>query len=134
VLLGGRVAEDLIFQDITTGAQNDLERATKIARQMVTEYGMSDALGPITLGRKEHQIFLGKDLSQERDYSEEVANKIDKEVRAIIDKAYTKAKELLTKNKRKLRKIAKNLIERETLEGAELDMLLNGAKLVSLVK
>ena len=134
VLLGGRVAEDLIFQDITTGAQNDLERATKIARQMVTEYGMSDALGPITLGRKEHQIFLGKDLSQERDYSEEVANKIDKEVRAIIDTAYTKAKELLTKNKRKLRKIAKNLIERETLEGAELDMLLNGAKLVSLVK
>ena len=134
VLLGGRVAEDLIFQDITTGAQNDLERATKIARQMVTEYGMSDALGPITLGRKEHQIFLGKDLSQERDYSEEIANKIDKEVRAIIDKAYTKAKELLTKNKRKLRKIAKNLIERETLEGAELDMLLNGAKLASLVK
>ena len=131
VLLGGRVAEDLIFKDITTGAQNDLERATKIARQMVTEYGMSDTLGPVTLGRKEHQIFLGKDISQDRDYSEEVANKIDKEVRAIIDTAYTKAKELLTKNKRKLRKIAKNLIERETLEGADLDMLLSGAKLAS---
>jgi len=134
VLLGGRVAEDLIFKDITTGAQNDLERATKIARQMVTEYGMSDTLGPVTLGRKEHQIFLGKDISQDRDYSEEVANKIDKEVRAIIDTAYTKAKELLTKNKRKLRKIAKNLIERETLEGADLDMLLSGAKLASKTK
>jgi len=101
---------------------------------MVTEYGMSDTLGPVTLGRKEHQIFLGRDISQDRDYSEEVANKIDKEVRAIIDTAYTKAKELLTKNKRKLKKIAKNLIERETLEGAELDMLLNGAKLASLTK
>ena len=134
VLLGGRVAEDLIFKDVTTGAQNDLERATKIARQMVTEYGMSDTLGPVTLGRKEHQIFLGKDISQDRDYSEEVANKIDKEVRAIIDTAYTKAKELLTKNKRKLRKIAKNLIERETLEGADLDMLLSGAKLASKTK
>ena len=134
VLLGGRVAEDLIFKDVTTGAQNDLERATKIARQMVTEYGMSDTLGPLTLGRKEHQIFLGRDISQDRDYSEEVANKIDKEVRAIIDTAYTKAKELLTKNKRKLKKIAKNLIERETLEGADLDMLLSGAKLASKTK
>ena len=132
VLLGGRVAEDMIFQDITTGAQNDLERATKIARQMVTEYGMSDTLGPITLGRKEHQIFLGRDISQERDYSEEIANKIDKEVRKIIESAYTKAKEILSKNKRKLKKVARNLIERETLEGKELDMLLNGAKLASL--
>jgi len=132
VLLGGRVAEDMIFQDITTGAQNDLERATKIARQMVTEYGMSDSLGPITLGRKEHQIFLGRDISQERDYSEEIANKIDKEVRKIIESAYTQAKEILSKNKRKLKKVARNLIERETLEGKELDMLLNGAKLASL--
>jgi cell division protease FtsH len=134
VLLGGRVAEDMIFQDITTGAQNDLERATKIARQMVTEYGMSDSLGPITLGRKEHQIFLGRDISQERDYSEEIANKIDKEVRKIIESAYTQAKEILSKNKRKLKKVARNLIERETLEGKELDMLLNGAKLASLKK
>ena len=134
VLLGGRVAEDLIFQDVTTGAQNDLERATKIARQMVTEFGMSETLGPVTLGRKEHQVFLGKDLSQERDYSEEVANKIDKEVRSIIDAAYAKASNILSKNKRKLKKIAKNLIERETLEGDELDMLMNGAKLVSLGK
>lgn len=134
VLLGGRVAEDLIFQDVTTGAQNDLERATKIARQMITEYGMSETLGPMTLGRKEHQVFLGKDISQERDYSEEVANKIDKEIRIIIDSAYAKAKEILTKNKRKLKKIATSLIERETLEGTELDLLLNGARLASVTK
>jgi cell division protease FtsH len=132
VLLGGRVAEDIIFKDVTTGAQNDLERATKLARQMVTEYGMSDTIGPITLGRKEHEIFLGRDISENRDYSEEVANKIDKEVRKIIETAYTRAKDILTKNKRKLKKIARNLIERETLEGKELDDLLNGIKLTNL--
>ncbi len=134
VLLGGRVAEDIVFKDVTTGAQNDLERATKLARQMVTEYGMSDTIGPITLGRKEHQIFLGRDISQERDYSEEIANKIDKEVRKIIENAYSRAKDILTKNKRKLKKIARNLMERETLEGKELDDLLNGIKLANLTK
>jgi len=125
VLLGGRVAEDIVFKDITTGAQNDLERATKLARQMVTEYGMSDTIGPITLGRKEHQIFLGRDISEQRDYSEEVANKIDKEVKKIIESAYSRAK---------LKKIARNLIERETLEGKDLDDLLNGIKLANLTK
>jgi cell division protease FtsH len=134
VLLGGRVAEDIVFKDVTTGAQNDLERATKLARQMVTEYGMSDTIGPITLGRKEHEIFLGRDISQERDYSEEIANKIDKEVRKIIENAYSRAKDILTKNKRKLKKIARNLMERETLEGKDLDALLNGIKLASLTK
>jgi len=134
VLLGGRVAEDIIFKDITTGAQNDLERATKIARQMITEYGMSDAIGPITLGRKEHQIFLGRDISEQRDYSEEIANKIDKEVKKIIESAFSRAKDILTKNKRKLKKIARNLIEKETLEGKDLDDLLNGVKLASLTK
>jgi cell division protease FtsH len=134
VLLGGRVAEDLIFKDVTTGAQNDLERATKIARQMVTEFGMSETLGPITLGRKEHEIFLGRDISEKRDYSEEIANKIDKEVKKIIESAYVRAKDILTKNKRKLKKIARNLIERETLEGKELDDLLNGIKLANLTK
>ena len=134
VLLGGRVAEDIVFKDVTTGAQNDLERATKLARQMVTEYGMSDTIGPITLGRKEHEIFLGRDISQERDYSEEIANKIDKEVSKIIENAYSRAKDILTKNKRKLKKIARNLMERETLEGKELDDLLNGVKLASLTK
>jgi cell division protease FtsH len=134
VLLGGRVAEDIVFKDVTTGAQNDLERATKIARQMVTEFGMSESLGPVTLGRKEHEIFLGRDISEQRDYSEEVANKIDKEVKKIIEIAYARAKEILTKNKSKLKKIARNLIERETLEGKDLDDLLNGIKLVSLTK
>jgi cell division protease FtsH len=134
VLLGGRVAEDIVFKDVTTGAQNDLERATKIARQMVTEFGMSESLGPVTLGRKEHEIFLGRDISENRDYSEEVANKIDKEVRKIIESAYTQAKDILTKNKRKLKKIARNLMERETLEGKDLDDLLNGIKLASLTK
>ncbi|GAG64158.1 unnamed protein product, partial [marine sediment metagenome] len=134
VLLGGRVAEDIVFKDVTTGAQNDLERATKLARQMVTEYGMSDTIGPITLGRKEHQIFLGRDISQERDYSEEIANKIDKEVKKIVESAYTRAKDILIKNKRKLKKIARNLMERETLEGKDLDDLLNGIKLASLTK
>jgi len=134
VLLGGRVAEDIVFKDVTTGAQNDLERATKLAHQMVTEYGMSDTIGPITLGRKEHQIFLGRDISEQRDYSEEIANKIDKEVRKIIENAYSRAKDILTKNKRKLKKIARNLMERETLEGKDLDDLLNGIKLASLTK
>ncbi|MEA2087769.1 MAG: ATP-dependent zinc metalloprotease FtsH [Candidatus Caldatribacteriota bacterium] len=134
VLLGGRVAEDIIFKDVTTGAQNDLERATKLARQMVTEYGMSDTIGPITLGRKEHEIFLGRDISEQRDYSEEIANKIDKEVKKIIESAYTRAKDIITKNKRKLKKIARNLIERETLEGKDLDNLLNGIKLANLTK
>lgn len=134
VLLGGRVAEDIVFKDVTTGAQNDLERATKLARQMVTEYGMSDTIGPITLGRKEHEIFLGRDISQERDYSEEIASKIDKEVSKIIENAYSRAKDILTKNKRKLKRIARNLMEKETLEGKEIDDLLNGIKLASLTK
>jgi len=101
---------------------------------MVTEFGMSEALGPITLGRKEHQIFLGRDISEQRDYSEEIANKIDKEVRKIIESAYTRAKDILTKNKRKLKKVARNLMERETLDGKELDDLLNGIKLSKLNK
>lgn len=131
VLLGGRVAEELIFKDITTGAQNDLERATKIARQMVTEYGMSDTIGPMTLGRKEHQIFLGRDISEDRNYSDEIAFQIDKEVEKIIENAYNKAKEILTKNKRKLKKVATTLLQKETLEGEELDNLMKGVKLAT---
>lgn len=131
VLLAGRVAEELIFKDITTGAQNDLERATKIARQMVTEFGMSESLGPITLGRKEHQVFLGRDIAEDRNYSDEVAFQIDKEVEKIISSAYNRARELLEKNKRKLKKIAASLLEKETLEREELDELLKGVKLAS---
>lgn len=131
VLLAGRVAEELTFKDVTTGAQNDLERATKIARQMVTEYGMSETIGPMTLGKKEQQVFLGRDFAENRNYSEEVAFQIDKEVEKIIDTAYSRAKELLVKNKSKLKKIANNLLEKETLEGEELDILLKGVKLAT---
>lgn len=131
VLLGGRVAEEIIFKDITTGAQNDLERATKIARQMVTEFGMSESIGPMTLGRKEHQVFLGKDISEDRNYSDEIAFQIDKEVEKIIEDAYNKAKEILTKNNRKLKKVATTLLEKETLEGEELENLMKGAKLAT---
>jgi cell division protease FtsH len=131
VLLGGRVAEDLIFKDVTTGAQNDLERATKIARQMVTEFGMSESIGPMTLGRKQHEIFLGRDISEDRNYSDEIAFQIDKEVEKIIQDAYNKAREILTKNKRKLKKIATALLQKETLEGEELDNLMKGVKLAT---
>lgn len=131
VLLAGRVAEEITFEDVTTGAQNDLERATKIARQMVTEFGMSDTIGPMTLGRKEQQVFLGRDIAENRNYSEEVAFQIDKEVEKIIEAAYKKAKDILIKNNSELKEIAKTLLEKETLEGEELDNLLKGVKLAT---
>lgn len=125
VLLGGRVAEDVVLKEISTGAQNDLERATGLARKMITEYGMSDTLGPITFGhRQEQQVFLGRDISRDRNYGEEVASAIDKEVHKLIDNAYAKTKEMLAQNIDKLHLIATALIERETLEGAELEELL----------
>ena len=131
VLLAGRVAEEITFKDVTTGAQNDLERATKIARQMVTEFGMSESIGPIALGRKEHQVFLGRDIAEDKNYSDEVAFQIDKEVEKIIESAYSRAKELLVKNKTKLKKLATQLLEKETLEKEELDTLLKGVKLAT---
>lgn len=127
VLLGGRVTEELKGDDITTGAQNDLERATQIARKMVTEFGMSDRLGPIRLGRKQHEIFLGRDIVEDRNYSEEIAYAIDQEVRRIIDNCYETVKDLLIKHESVLEKIAEALLEKEVLEGEELDMLINEA-------
>lgn len=124
VLLGGRVAEALVLGDISTGAQNDLERATSITRRMIMEYGMSDELGPLTLGRKTEQVFLGRDIARDRNYSEEVAFSIDKEVRKIIDASYVKAKQLLEDNIDKLHLIAGNLIEKETLEADEFTALM----------
>jgi len=123
-LLGGRVAEALVLGEISTGAQNDLERATEIVRKMITEFGMSEALGPITFGRRQDQVFLGRDIGRDRNYSEEVAAAIDKEVKNLIDDAYTKTMEMLNTNIDKLHLVAKTLIERETLEGAELANLL----------
>jgi cell division protease FtsH len=129
ILLSGRVAEELTFGDVTSGAANDLDRSTKTARQMVTELGMSDRLGLVKLGRKHEEIFLGRDISEDRDYSEEVAYAIDQEVKSIIDACYAKAKEILTEKKELLDKIAAILLERETLDGKEFEALMNGETL-----
>ena len=118
-LLGGRVSEELVLNEISTGAQNDLERATQIARKMVMEFGMSENIGPMTLGHKHEEVFLGRDLTQGRNYSEEVAASIDKEVRSIIEKCYDTAKRLLSKNINKLHKVAQALLEREKLDEEE---------------
>lgn len=126
MFLGGRVAEEMIFGDSTTGAQNDLERATKVARQMVREFGMSEKLGPVTLGHKEEQVFLGKDMSNNPDYSPEIAYEIDKEVRRIIDIAWDKAHKILSEKKKVLKLIASTLIEHETVDKEELKELLEG--------
>ncbi|HHZ04822.1 MULTISPECIES: ATP-dependent zinc metalloprotease FtsH [Acetomicrobium] len=125
VLLGGRVTEELKSDDITTGSQNDLERATQIARKMVTEFGMSERLGPVRLGRKQHEIFLGRDIVEDRNYSEEIAYAIDQEVRRIIDDCYELVRDLLVKHDSVLEKIAAVLLEKEVLEGEELDSLIN---------
>ncbi len=122
-LLGGRAAEELIFDDVTTGASNDLERATRLARKMVTEYGMSEKLGPLTFGHKEELVFLGKEIGEQRNYSEEVAQAIDSEVRRLITDAHDTAMRILRENKDKLVKLAKQLIELETVEGSELEAL-----------
>lgn len=130
MLLGGRVAEETVFGDVTTGAHDDLERATKVARQMVCEYGMSEQLGPLTLGPKQDQVFLGRDFASHPDYSPEIAYKIDQEIRRIVDDARDKARTILTRNRKKLDNIARALIERETLEKEELLQLLEGKKRV----
>jgi cell division protease FtsH len=122
-LLGGRAAEELIFDDVTTGASNDLERATRLARKMVTEYGMSEKLGPLTFGQKEELVFLGKEIGEQRNYSEEVARAIDEEVRRLITDAHDTAMRVLRENKDNLVKLAKQLIEFETVEGSELEAL-----------
>jgi len=126
MLLGGRVAEEIIFHDATTGAQDDLDRATKLARKMVCEYGMSEQLGPLTLGQKQDQVFLGRDLASNPDYSQEIAYEIDKEIRRIVDEGWDKAKQILQENKVQLDTIAKSLMEFETIEKEELINLLNG--------
>ena len=125
-LLGGRVAEKLALDDISTGASNDIERATKIARAMVTTYGMSDELGPMSYGTNEDEVFLGRDFNKIRNYSEEVASKIDNEMRRIIDNAYNKTERLLSENMEKLHNVAQALLEKETISGKEFEMLFDG--------
>lgn len=124
LLLGGRVAEALVLKDISSGASNDLERATALARQMICKYGMSENLGPVTFGRQESQVFLGRDLGHDRDYSEEVAAEIDKEVRSFMEAAYAATEELLSKHMHELHLVANALIEHETLEEEQLKELI----------
>jgi len=122
--LSGRVAEQLVFNEISTGAQDDLDKSTRLVRRMIMEYGMSEELGPVTYGEKEEQVFLGRDISRHRNFSETVAHSIDREVRRIVDRSYHQAEELLKNNRDKLDLIANTLLERETLRGEELTELL----------
>ncbi len=127
-LLGGRAAEDIVFNDITTGAANDLERATDLARAMVTRYGMSDKLGPRTFGDREELVFLGREISEQRNYSEQVAEQIDDEVKRIIGAAYSKAKEVLTGYREKLDQVVSRLIQQETLDSVEFESIFSDIK------
>ena len=128
-MLGGRVAEELVFHEVTTGAQNDFEQATELARKMVTEFGMSEKLGPLSLGRRHGPVFLGRDLVETRNYSEEIAYEIDKEVRRIIDECYQRARDALLGARERLNRLAKALLERESLEGEQIEKVLAGEPL-----
>jgi cell division protease FtsH len=128
ILMGGRIAEEIFLNQMSTGAGNDIERATDMARKMVCEWGMSD-LGPLTFGKKEEQIFLGREIAQHRDYSEDTAIKIDQEVRKLVSNGYNTAKGIISENKDMLEKIAKALIEREVLDAPEIKALVEGREL-----
>ncbi|MBA3241394.1 MAG: ATP-dependent metallopeptidase FtsH/Yme1/Tma family protein [Acidobacteria bacterium] len=128
ILMGGRIAEDLFMGSITTGASNDIERATELARSMVCEYGMSD-LGPLTFGKKEEQIFLGREISQHRDYSEDTAIKIDQEVKKIVGDQYERAKEIIDGNRDVMVRLSETLLERETLDGVQIRRIVAGLSL-----
>jgi cell division protease FtsH len=125
-MLGGNVAETLVFGDTTTGSSNDIEKATSLARAMVTQYGMSEKLGPLAFGKKEEMVFLGREISEQRNYSDEVAAKIDAEVREIIDNAFARAKEALTAHRHVLDRLAVLLVEKETIESEEFEALFDG--------
>ncbi|HQA49311.1 MAG: ATP-dependent zinc metalloprotease FtsH [Syntrophomonadaceae bacterium] len=125
-LLGGRVAEALVLNDISTGAQNDLERASGIVRKMITEYGMSEELGPLTFGHKSEEVFLGRDISRDRNYSDAIAFAIDKEASQYMESCYQKAEKILTDNMDKLHQIAERLMEKETLEADEFEAIMTG--------
>ena len=128
-LLGGRVAEEIVFGEITSGASNDLQRVTQMARSMVTQLGMSDELGPRVYGQKQEMVFLGREISEQRDYSDAIAEKIDEEVRQIIDVQYAQATEILTSHRDKLDIVALELLDRETLDAEEFVALIEGETL-----
>jgi cell division protease FtsH len=125
ILLGGRAAEEIALNHMTTGAGNDLERATNLARKMVTEWGMSDKLGPLTYGKKEEQIFLGREISQHRDYSEHIAVEIDNEVKRIVMENYARAKQMISERIETLHALTRALLEKETLDAPEIDAIIN---------
>jgi len=128
VLMGGRIAEEIALNTQTTGASNDIERTTEIARKMICEYGMNEKLGPLSFGKKEEEIFLGREISQHRDYSEATAQKIDQEVNNLIDDSYKKAYDLISNNRNILNNLAKALLEKETLTGVEIDEIVASKK------
>ncbi len=125
VALGGRAAEETVFDEITTGASSDLERVTRLARDMVTRFGMSEKLGPMMFGQKEEMVFLGREIGEQRDYSEAVAEQIDEEVRAIVSWAYDEARRLLRENRSRLDVVARRLLEVETIDDREFLELMN---------
>jgi len=128
IMMGGRIAESLVFNEYTTGAGNDIERATELARRMVCDFGMSDKLGPLTFGKKQEEIFLGREISQHRDYSELTAQLIDNEVKNIVISAENRARDLLSNNIKKLHRLAEVLLEKEVIDGAEIDELIREKK------
>ncbi|UCE85379.1 MAG: AAA family ATPase, partial [Deltaproteobacteria bacterium] len=130
--MGGRAAEELVFDQLTTGAANDLTKATELAHQMVCRYGMSEKLGPVTFGDDDHDVFLGRDFVMRKDYSEKKAQEIDEEVSALLHRLYAEAKSLLEQNRDLLERIAEALLERETLDGAELKLIMAGEPLPPL--
>jgi len=131
ILMGGRIAEKIVFKEFTTGASNDLERATLLARKMVCEWGMSEKMGPITYGQKEHEIFLGREISQNRDYSEKIAQEIDAEVNKILTDSEKMTEKLLTQNVNKLHALSNALLEHELLDGEQIDAILRGEKVAA---
>ena len=126
VALGGRIAEEIVFgeEEITTGAANDLQQVARVARQMVTRFGMSDRLGPVALGRQNGNVFLGRDIASDRDYSDETAAAIDEEVNDLVAQAYGRAKDVLVSNRSVLNRLAEMLVEKETVDAQELQDLL----------
>ena len=124
ILMGGRVAEELVLKDMTTGAGNDLERATDLARKMVCEWGMSEKMGPLTFGKQHEQVFLGRELGSQRDFSEQIAMEIDQEVKRLVTENYERAKRLLTENMASLKRLAEALLEKEVLDGSDIDHIL----------
>ena len=125
MMLGGRVSEEIVFGDITTGAADDLDKATTLVRQMICKYGMSETIGPVSFGKENGMVFLGRDLGEERDYSEDTARLIDGEIKRILGEAYQKAKIILTENRARLDLLTKTLLEKETLDAQEVHELLS---------